>query len=216
MSLQISRTHFPVTVLGPGRRAGIWVQGCGIGCKGCVSKDTWNETGGSTRPVAAILSWSLGCIAAGADGVTISGGEPFEQPDGLSALLDGLIAARAAGGRDFDILCYSGMKLARLRRLHAPLLAKFDAVIPEPFAEALPDGAIWRGSANQPLVALSERGRRLYEPYLDAQATKSSRLQLSVEGDQIWMVGIPRRGDLARLEAKARAAGLELGEASWL
>ncbi|MCP4565917.1 MAG: radical SAM protein [Bosea sp.] len=216
MNLQISRTHFPVTVLGPGCRAGIWVQGCGVGCKGCVSKDTWNRAGGSAMPVATILSWSLACVASGADGVTISGGEPFEQPDGLAALLDGLIAARAAGSRDFDILCYSGLKLTRLRRLHAAILAKLDAVIPEPFVEALPDGAIWRGSVNQPLIALSERGRRIYAPYLDGKATNSAGLQVSVEGDQIWMVGIPRRGDLARLEAKARAAGLQLGEASWM
>ena len=41
MELSLSRVHFPVTTLGPGRRLGIWFQGCSIRCPGCISADTW-------------------------------------------------------------------------------------------------------------------------------------------------------------------------------
>ena len=44
----ISRLHFPVTTLGPGRRLGIWFQGCSIQCRGCISIDTWDKTRGIT------------------------------------------------------------------------------------------------------------------------------------------------------------------------
>ena len=48
MKIAINKAHFPVTVLGPGRRIGIWLQGCSIHCKGCVSQDTWAADPGRT------------------------------------------------------------------------------------------------------------------------------------------------------------------------
>ncbi|WP_461325238.1 4Fe-4S cluster-binding domain-containing protein [Bradyrhizobium diazoefficiens] len=44
--ISVSRIHFPVTTLGPGRRLGIWFQGCSIRCPGCISMDTWMEGAG--------------------------------------------------------------------------------------------------------------------------------------------------------------------------
>jgi hypothetical protein len=48
--------------------------------------------------------------SGGVDGVTITGGEPFEHPDGLAELLRGLHAWRADLERPVDILCYSGLR----------------------------------------------------------------------------------------------------------
>jgi len=85
MKLFLSRMHFPVTTLGFGRRVGIWFQGCSIQCPGCVSRDTWAFGRGETSVESAcetIDPW-----LKEADGVTISGGEPFDQPMALAALL---------------------------------------------------------------------------------------------------------------------------------
>ena len=58
MMLYLSRIHFPVTTLGPGRRIGIWFQGCSIRCKGCVSADTWG-TGKGGVSIDEIMTVSL-------------------------------------------------------------------------------------------------------------------------------------------------------------
>jgi anaerobic ribonucleoside-triphosphate reductase activating protein len=216
MKISINKAHFPVTVLGPGRRLGIWLQGCRIGCKGCVSQDTWARDPGRDMSVAQLLNWCRQTTAGVFDGVTLSGGEPFEQPLALAALLDGLHRWRNQGGPDFDILCYSGYPLATLRRDHATLLAKLDALIPEPFVQAKPLTHLWRGSANQPLVPLSPRGQTRYAPYVDAITDAADkRIQAMVDGQRVWYVGIPARGDMAALEAACQARGVAFDQVSW-
>ncbi|HSV19446.1 MAG TPA: 4Fe-4S cluster-binding domain-containing protein, partial [Casimicrobiaceae bacterium] len=41
-TIELNKAHWPVTVLGPGKRIGLWLQGCSIHCPGCVSQDTWS------------------------------------------------------------------------------------------------------------------------------------------------------------------------------
>lgn len=219
MKIAVNKAHFPVTVLGPGRRIGIWMQGCKIHCPGCVSQDTWATDPGRETTVAHVLAWCRTIAQDGLGdlgGVTVSGGEPFDQPRALAALLAGLIAWRDTGGMDFDILCYSGYPLATLQKRHANLLAKLDAIIPEPFVETLPQTNLWRGSSNQALVPLSERGRARYAAFIDATAESfGKRIQAGVDRGRLWFVGIPARGDMTALEATCAERGIELSKVSW-
>ena len=164
--------------------------------------------------MSSLVAWCREVAKADLDGVTISGGEPFEQPDGLRALAR---CARTPGGAtrdlDFDILCYSGYPLARLQRHHAALLALLDAIIPEPFVDGKPLTHLWRGSANQPLVPLSHaRARTLCSVRRRDADSGGKRMQVAVEGGRVWMIGIPARGDMARLETLCAQRGLELGQ----
>ena len=215
--LALNKAHFPVTVLGPGRRIGLWFQGCSIGCPGCVSQDTWATDAGRRVPLTAVLAWCRQVTRNEPfDGVTISGGEPFDQPDALKALLEGLQRWRRERHLNFDVLCYSGHPFSRLQRDHATLLTQLDALIPEPYVDKQPMTHVWRGSANQPLVCLSERGRKRYAPHLDARAdAQGKRLQVGISGQRVWWVGLPARGDLQALEALCEQRGLTFEMTSW-
>jgi anaerobic ribonucleoside-triphosphate reductase activating protein len=216
MNILLNKAHFPVTVLGPGRRIGLWLQGCSIRCKGCVSQDTWPADAAKAMPVKMLVDWCRRVAKEGLDGVTISGGEPFDQPKALAALLTQLDAWRKGAGLDFDILCYSGYPLKTLETRHAKLLARLDALIPEPFADGRPLGALWRGSDNQTLVLLSPRGEARYADSVAApQAENDKRMQVSVEDGKLWMIGIPHRGDMAALEHLCRQRGMQLNQVSW-
>ncbi len=215
-TLQLNKAHWPVTVLGPGRRIGIWMQGCSISCRGCVSQDTWPNDRSKTIAVNDLLAWCRRVTAGRFDGVTVSGGEPFEQPDALAALLAGFHRWREQSALDFDILCYSGLPLRTLERKHAKLLAQIDAVIPEPYVDKLPLGDVWRGSSNQPLVPLSQRGRARYASFVDQPAHEGGKhVQMAVEGGRVWMIGIPDRGDMTRVEELCASRGLGLANVSW-
>ncbi|MDO8446508.1 MAG: 4Fe-4S cluster-binding domain-containing protein [Deltaproteobacteria bacterium] len=72
------------TVNGPGSRMVIFFQGCTKGCRGCFNPDT--------HPIGPRESFSVEDIfsrfySTGLEGITVSGGEPFLQHDGLMDLL---------------------------------------------------------------------------------------------------------------------------------
>jgi anaerobic ribonucleoside-triphosphate reductase activating protein len=214
--IKLNKAHWPVTVLGPGKRIGVWLQGCSIHCPGCVSQDTWSADPSKAIAVTELVAWCRRTAGDGLDGVTISGGEPFDQPVALAALLRALAAWRRRQRLDFDVLCYSGYPLRTLQNKHAAILAQLDAVIPEPYVDRLPVTHVWRGSSNQSLVALSERGRARYAPFIETSAEEAGkRMQMRVEGGRVWMIGIPARGDMARVEALCAERGLALEKVSW-
>ncbi|GAA4630142.1 4Fe-4S cluster-binding domain-containing protein [Actinoallomurus vinaceus] len=211
-TLLLAKAHFPVTTLGPGRRAGIWTQGCTIHCPGCLSRDTWEADPSTAIPVATVLGWLRSL--SGVDGVTISGGEPFQQPEALRALLLGI---RAWAPPEVDILVYSGYAASRLRRSARTreLLELCDAVVAGPYIERLNQvdrGLQWRGSSNQQIIAVSDLGRKRYG---DARGEETPHMQVSVEDNRIYYIGIPRRGDMERLTERLSLSGVHAGEVSW-
>ena len=42
ISFNVANILYPVKVLGPGERIGIWFSGCTHGCKGCCNPELWN------------------------------------------------------------------------------------------------------------------------------------------------------------------------------
>jgi anaerobic ribonucleoside-triphosphate reductase activating protein len=212
--LRLNKAHYPVSVLGYGKRVGVWFQGCAIRCKDCVSQDTWDAAGGSLVAVDDLVAWCKTKLATGLDGVTLSGGEPFDQPAALGALLDALLRWRQRAGIKLDVLCYSGYPLKVLQARHAALLAKLDALIPEPYAASLQPGKIWRGSANQPLVLRSPLGESRYAAMQEAEAAGKT-MQVAVENGRVWMIGIPAQGDMRALESLCAERGMRLNQVSW-
>ncbi|WP_291208725.1 4Fe-4S cluster-binding domain-containing protein [Hyphomonas sp.] len=210
MNVFVSRLHFPVTALGPGQRIGLWFQGCSIGCAGCVSVDTWSRTEVTPTSLKALQLQLAGLLGRAPDGITISGGEPFEQPEALAAIVDFLREETRRLPR-FDILIYSGMPLKRVRRFFPDILSKADAVIAEPYVRERGEGDALRGSANQILVPLSDTGAL---KYCDVAAWPRS-MQISIESTTVSLIGVPRPGTLEALEELLRQQGVEFGAVTW-
>lgn len=192
--ISISRVHFPVTTLGPGRRLGIWLQGCSIRCPGCISSDTWGARTPDLK-VAELLEW-LSPWLQECDGVTISGGEPFEQQDALGELLRTLRQSK-----ETNILVFSGLPLEQL--VAHPLISEglIDCLISDPYDHRAAQTKYLRGSDNQRMSLLTSRGEEVFRG-LDRQTTSSDR-RLDVMFDssgKAWLAGIPARGDMAKLQ----------------
>jgi anaerobic ribonucleoside-triphosphate reductase activating protein len=210
VNVHINKAHYPVTTLGPGTRVAIWFQGCTLACHGCLSRDTWDSDQGSTVPLSSLFEW-IGDLDGPIEGITVSGGEPFQQPAALRSLLEGLDRWRRGREPPVDLLAYSGYTLATLRRRHARVLERLDGVIPEPFRRDEPSSHPWLGSANQRIVPLTPLGRSRYT----AAATPPRRMQVHVDGTRIWYVGVPRVGDIELIDAALRRRGIEQRHVSW-
>ena len=65
-----------------------------IRCRGCITPDTWDSNGGVHGPGGPARRLRCSTRSHERDGVTILGGEPFAQPDGLLALVAGAPVAR--------------------------------------------------------------------------------------------------------------------------
>ncbi|UVL86254.1 radical SAM protein [Pseudomonas sp. B21-028] len=193
MDLSLSRMHFPVTTLGPGRRIGIWFQGCSIRCPGCISADTWGP--GHRRLSLEQLLEQITPWLHEAEGITISGGEPFDQFDALRSLLEGLRRLS-----ELDILVYSGYSLEQLNEPLLQTKGLIDALISDPYIEALSQTMALRGSDNQRLSLLTPLGRARLGYYERLLEPTDKALDLMFdESGSVWMAGIPRRDDLLRL-----------------
>lgn len=202
-SIAISRVHFPVTALGPGQRLGIWFQGCSIRCPGCISSDTWSDK--VERMLVSDLVAAVAEYAWLADGVTISGGEPFEQPLALGELLHGLRPLLQPAS---DVLVYSGLPVADLTPWLDQWQGLVDAVISEPFDVTAPQTRPLMGSDNQQLHMLTELARERFSEFLRPRDRRDDRLDVMVDEDgTAWIAGIPRRGDLHVLKERLAAQG---------
>ena len=65
---------------GPGKRLLLFTQGCSIRCKGCVNSHLWNFGEGTDATTTEIVRL---CEAEDIEGITLHGGEPLDQAEGL-------------------------------------------------------------------------------------------------------------------------------------
>ena len=146
-SVAINRLHYPVLTLGFRAARGSLVPGLLHPLPGCIVPDTWKAGPEHSVPVAALLQ-SLDRWLPKCDGVTISGGEPFDQPDALEELLLDLKrrCPIARPGSPIDLLVYSGYTFKTLQSRHPSILALADVIVAGPFVERLEDDRPFVGS----------------------------------------------------------------------
>ena len=165
---------------GPGTRFVIWFQGCSLGCPGCFNPGTHAPGTGSRHTVDELVAQ---IVAQGdaIEGITLSGGEPFEQPDAALALVS---AVRARTG--LSILIFSGYTIEEIRELpRGPaILALIDVLVDGRYEARQRLGRGLRGSANQRIHWLGDRYRAA-----DVEATPEAEIRIDARG-QVVLTGV--------------------------
>ena len=128
------------------------------------------------------LAWEI--ILSGADGLTISGGEPFLQAQALTELIRTIRRKR-----DLGVIVYTGYLYEALADLPGgtELLEQTDLLIDGPYIQELDDGLSLRGSSNQRVLPLTER----YATDLGLYGTQRRTQEIFSHGASIHYVGIP-------------------------
>ena len=85
----------------------LWLQGCTLGCRGCFNPATHNPGGGMEQSIAWLAD--LICRNPGIEGLTVSGGEPLQQIEPLSRLLE-MVKSRT----QFSVILFTGYEWEEL------------------------------------------------------------------------------------------------------
>lgn len=205
--LRVARYKLRSRVLGPGERAVIWFQGCSLDCPGCIALEM-NRS-------ATWLSFSadelveLVAQVEGIEGVTLSGGDPFDQPkDELAAFLDRLRATTS-----LSVMCYTGRTLRQLELaddadLNRSILAHCDVLVDGIYDERLNTGQQWRGSSNQVIHFLTDRYRDIAE---QTHASKDRAIEVDLSTDNVVSItGIPAPRFMEKFRRQLDDRGVKL------
>ena len=151
MNMRIAGIVNDSIVDGPGLRLAIFAQGCPHHCPGCHNPESHDFAGGSDMDTEKIIARMDANPLL--DGITLTGGEPFEQPAACRILAD------AAHARGLNVWAYSGYTFEQLCAVPEKrrLLEACDVLVDGPFllAERSLD-LRFRGSKNQRVLKVAE------------------------------------------------------------
>lgn len=181
--MQIDRVLYPITTLGPNIRIGIWTVGCPHKCYNCSNPELWSVDASKEIDIKEVISY-ISQYINDAEGVTITGGDPFFQPNELYDLLREL---RNLGLK--DILVYTGYSIQDLKEKYMDILSLIDVLIDGPYVDELNNNVGIMGSSNQGIHILNPE---VYELYKDMDKIQRER-QNYVMRNKIISVGIPNK-----------------------
>lgn len=138
------------------------------------------------------------------NGVTFSGGEPFEQALPLARL------AKVLTSVGLNIVVYSGYRFDALvgTDRFAPLLEAVDMLIAGEYQEELSGPFLWRGSSNQTLHVRT--GAQWVE--LQSPPDRLQEIQVSLDSDSLRITGFPSIDMQQKLTLSLAKRGIELKE----
>ncbi|HHW31790.1 MAG TPA: anaerobic ribonucleoside-triphosphate reductase activating protein [Clostridiaceae bacterium] len=140
---------------GPGIRYVVFAQGCKRNCPGCHNPQTHSFSGGKLIGVDEILEQIKRNPLL--DGVTFSGGEPFEQAEQFAEL------AQRVHNLNLNVMVYTGYTYEEIidgagaNPGWKKLLESADILVDGPFIQAEKDYMLrFRGSKNQRIIDLNK------------------------------------------------------------
>lgn len=182
----IDRILYPVTSLGPGKRIAIWVSGCSRHCAGCANPELWNRYEYQKITPVRLAKMIDEVITEEVNGLTISGGEPFEQAEELADLIGMLPSG-------LNVLVFSGYRYEELleKEEAGRLLSQTDVLVDGEYLDDLNDNiSALRGSSNQKIRYLNKNVQETFEEYLK----EGRKIQNFVYDYKTVSVGIHNRG----------------------
>ena len=202
--MYVARILYPIKVLGPGQRIGIWFNGCHHYCKGCSNPELWEQSEKYHTSIETVMTMIEGVTKNSVvDGFTLTGGDPLEQPEALKSLLPEI--ARYSE----DIILYTGYKYDEIKESCKDILKYISVLIDGPYIENRNEEELLRGSTNQQIIVLKKKFEERYREYLD---NNHSEIQNFTTPTGIISVGIHRPGYEEQLDSMLLTKGLKKDE----
>ncbi|MFI0404783.1 4Fe-4S cluster-binding domain-containing protein [Actinomadura sp. 3N508] len=169
---------------GPGTRYVIWSQGCALGCSGCFNPETHSADGTSRRTTAGEMAADVLAGAAHLEGVTLTGGEPLEQPAAIAAFC---AEVKARSGLGVIVLTGFTRREIESDPARAAAVADADLVIAGRYSERLRVARGLRGSSNKEYWMRTDR-------YGPDDLAAVPELEITITGGTLTITGMGAPG----------------------
>lgn len=182
--MYIDRLLYPVHSLGPGDRVVVWTAGCSRRCKNCANPELWTPHA-YQRISPQRLAACIGAAAKGSGGLTLTGGEPFDQAAELAQAIR-LLSEKP------EVLIFTGYSYEELacREEAQQLLLQADVLVDGEYIDVLNDNvSALRGSVNQRIHYLNSYVQEKYEQY----CAEGRKIQNFIYDYHILSTGIHNR-----------------------
>lgn len=197
--LRVARKKAVCRVLGPGDRAVIWFYGCSRRCTGCIAETMGTSEEFEPYSPQELASWVFS--HDGIEGITLSGGEPFEQPTELLRQFLEIVKSQSS----LSVLCYTGNCYEQLldNEQYNTIWQHIDVLIDGEYRIDEDAGQRWRGSANQRFHFLTPRYAMEKDEWLLA-TNREIEIELDLDGS-LLLSGVPSREFIDHLTKRLRA-----------
>lgn len=174
----VARVAASTAAEGPYTRTAVWVAGCSIRCAGCFNEHLFDPARGIATDPSELVAIAK---REQVEGLTLLGGEPFDQAAALAAL------AEAAHNEGLGVMTFTGYTMGALTGRAAAgdtgvksLLMHTDLLVDGPFLHSRLDLARpWVGSTNQSFRFLTPR----YLGLADSLGGLPDRIEVRVTAD---------------------------------
>lgn len=155
---------------GPGKRLLLFMQGCSLRCKGCVNQHLWQFGIGANITAQELLE-----LCQDVEGITLHGGEPLDQSEGVLEIVKAL---KSVGKTVILFTGYQYKELSKSSQKRAWELS--DLVISGRYVESKRNIYLqFRGSTNQRVY----RHRGKYKDYRVKDGKSVAVIRLNENGE---------------------------------
>lgn len=188
-------------VEGPGLRTAIWTQGCSIHCKGCMIPTTWEFSTLNGYKVEDLADKIISNKRI--EGLTILGGEPFDQSEALYKLVQ-----RIKSNSNLSIMLFTGYTSKDLEETNpyfSKIIPLLDIFIEGPYIEEKTDfSREWVGSSNQEIHFITDRYKHLEKIIYKDTNDHKIEIRLSKDGS-VNINGMLPKEELYHIVAEIRS-----------
>jgi anaerobic ribonucleoside-triphosphate reductase activating protein len=194
---------YPTTVNGPGNRYLIHLQGCGLGCKSCFNPESWSF---KTKKIVSVEELADRILNLKPDGLSISGGEPFQQSAALLHFLK-YIHKKNPQNCPFPkgVLVFSGFYENELHTIkeYEQILTYVDVIVSGRFLEneRVYDSLL---SSNNQKFIWGNRG------LIIPQDVMKQDYEIIIEKDGLKLTGFPQNWD-KQVVSELKSKGIKIG-----
>lgn len=202
MYLKLNRIQYPIYNLGPGKRIGIWTQGCSIKCEGCVSRSLWSIKKGKNIKIGNFLK-ILCSDFNDYDGITITGGEPFDQYESLIQLCRGI-----KENTTLSIFIYTGFTIEDLYQKFnkREIIHYVDYILDGPYIKNQHSNTNLKGSENQKFYKKIAKKMVPFENHHEID----KKWSFNLANENVFLSGIPKENDLQKIVSELHSKGIKI------